>query len=85
MTEHHLDDAITHAYWDREVDCGEASPDSARHNGPRASADGPEMGAWLLGSDPALALTGRKCVPTRLLREGHHFERPTSTRQSQRP
>lgn len=30
-------------------------------------------GAWLLGSDPALALTGRKCMPTRLLREGHHF------------
>lgn len=31
------------------------------------------VGAWLLGSDPALALTGRKCVPTRLLREGYDF------------
>lgn len=30
-------------------------------------------GAWLLGSDPALALTGRKCVPTRLLQEGYEF------------
>lgn len=27
------------------------------------------VGAWLLGSDPALALTGRRCVPTRLLHE----------------
>ncbi len=31
------------------------------------------VGAWLLGSDPALALTGRKCVPARLLREGYAF------------
>lgn len=31
------------------------------------------IGAWLLGSDPALALTGRRCVPTRLLSEHHHF------------
>ncbi len=30
-------------------------------------------GAWLLGSDPALALTGRRCVPTRLLDEGYRF------------
>ena len=30
-------------------------------------------GAWLLGSDPALALSGRMCVPTRLLREGYEF------------
>ena len=31
------------------------------------------IGAWLLGSDPALALTGRRCVPTRLLREDFDF------------
>lgn len=30
-------------------------------------------GAWLLGSDPALALTGRRCVPTRLLEHGFRF------------
>jgi NAD dependent epimerase/dehydratase family enzyme len=29
------------------------------------------IGAWLLGSDPALALTGHRCVPTRLVEEGH--------------
>lgn len=32
------------------------------------------VGAWLLGSDPALALTGRRCVPTRLLEHGFQFE-----------
>lgn len=32
-----------------------------------------KMGAWLLGSDPALALTGRRCVPTRLLADGYEF------------
>lgn len=31
------------------------------------------IGAWLLGSDPALAITGRRCVPQRLLDEGHRF------------
>ncbi|MEM9467354.1 MAG: DUF1731 domain-containing protein [Actinomycetota bacterium] len=31
------------------------------------------VGAWLLGSDPALAITGRRCVPQRLLDEGHRF------------
>jgi len=30
-------------------------------------------GAWLLGSDPGLALTGRRCVPARLLAEGYEF------------
>ena len=34
------------------------------------------VGALLLGSDPALALTGRRCVPTRLLHEGFHFSVP---------
>jgi NAD dependent epimerase/dehydratase family enzyme len=32
-----------------------------------------KIGAQLLGSDPALALTGRRCVPTRLLDEGFEF------------
>lgn len=31
------------------------------------------IGAWLLGSDPALALTGRRCMPSRLLDEGYVF------------
>ena len=31
------------------------------------------IGAWLLGSDPALALTGRRCVPSRLLCEDSDF------------
>lgn len=31
------------------------------------------VGAWLLGSDPALALTGRRGVPTRLLERGFRF------------
>ena len=31
-------------------------------------------GAWALRSDPALALTGRRAVPQRLLEEGHTFE-----------
>lgn len=31
------------------------------------------IGAWLLGSDPALALTSRRAVPTRLLAEGFEF------------
>ncbi len=35
------------------------------------------LGAILLGSDPALALTGRRCVPTRLLEEGFEFSVPT--------
>lgn len=32
------------------------------------------MGALLMGSDPALALTGRRCIPARLLEEGFEFE-----------
>ncbi|MFN3219421.1 MAG: epimerase [Acidimicrobiales bacterium] len=32
------------------------------------------LGAWLLGSDPALALTGRRAIPARLLAEGHRFQ-----------
>lgn len=35
------------------------------------------VGAWLLGSDPALVLTGRQAVPTRLLAEGYRFLTPS--------
>ena len=35
-----------------------------------------QIGARLLGSDPALALTGRRAVPTRLLAEGYQFITP---------
>jgi NAD dependent epimerase/dehydratase family enzyme len=34
------------------------------------------LGAFLMGSDPALALTGRRCVPRRLLDAGFTFEHP---------
>jgi len=34
------------------------------------------LGAWALGSDPALALTGRRAVPRRLLQEGYTFRYP---------
>jgi hypothetical protein len=33
-----------------------------------------KAGASLLGSDPALALTGRRCIPRRLLDEGYQFQ-----------
>lgn len=35
-----------------------------------------KLGAWLMGSDPEIALTGRRCVPARLLDAGFEFERP---------
>jgi uncharacterized protein (TIGR01777 family) len=35
------------------------------------------VGAFLMGSDPALALTGRRCVPRRLVEAGFPFEHPT--------
>lgn len=35
-----------------------------------------KLGAWLIGSDPAIALTGRRCVPARLLEAGFDFELP---------
>jgi uncharacterized protein (TIGR01777 family) len=34
------------------------------------------LGAWFMGSDPALALTGRRCLPTRLAASGFRFEHP---------
>ena len=41
---------------------------------PPAPAPLVKVGAWLMGSDPALALTGRRCVPERLLDAGFGFE-----------
>ena len=38
------------------------------------------MGAVVLRTDPALALTGRRAVPARLLNAGFHFAIPTSTK-----
>lgn len=35
-----------------------------------------KFGAWLMGSDPAIALTGRTCIPARLLDLGFEFEFP---------
>jgi uncharacterized protein (TIGR01777 family) len=35
-----------------------------------------KLGAWLMGTDPRLALTGRPCVPKRLLAEGFAFSFP---------
>lgn len=32
-----------------------------------------KLGARLLGSDPALPLTGRRCIPERLINEGYEF------------
>lgn len=34
------------------------------------------IGALAMGSDPALALTGRRCIPARLLEAGFEFEFP---------
>jgi uncharacterized protein (TIGR01777 family) len=35
------------------------------------------LGAWLMRTDPELALLGRRCVPARLLSEGFTFRFPT--------
>jgi uncharacterized protein (TIGR01777 family) len=43
---------------------------------PPAPAPLVRLGALVMGSDPALALTGRRCVPSRLLREGFEFDLP---------
>lgn len=34
------------------------------------------VGCFFMRTEPVLALTGRRCVPTRLLREGFQFEHP---------
>lgn len=36
-----------------------------------------KFGALLMGSDPAIALTGRRCIPERLLDAGFDFEFPS--------
>lgn len=46
---------------------------------PPAPAPLVHVGALLMRSDPALALTGRRCVPRRLLDAGFGFEHPTFT------
>ncbi len=43
-----------------------------------------EIGARILGSDPALALTGRRAVPTRLLDEGYEFVIPDFEQAAQK-
>ena len=43
---------------------------------PPAPAPFVRIGAAAMGSDPALALTGRRCIPTRLLDEGFGFDFP---------
>jgi NAD dependent epimerase/dehydratase family enzyme len=43
---------------------------------PPAPAALVRIGAFLMGSDPALALTGRRCVPARLLDAGFVFRFP---------
>ncbi|MEV8514861.1 TIGR01777 family oxidoreductase [Dactylosporangium sp. NPDC051484] len=43
---------------------------------PPAPAPLVRLGAMLLRTDPALALTGRRCVPRRLLEAGFEFEHP---------
>ena len=35
-----------------------------------------KMGAWLIGTDPTLALTGQRCVPKHFLETGFKFEFP---------
>lgn len=34
------------------------------------------VGAWLMRTDPALALTGRRCIPRRLQEAGFEFRHP---------
>jgi uncharacterized protein (TIGR01777 family) len=43
---------------------------------PPAPAWAVRIGAWLMGSDGRLALTGRPCVPKRLLEQGFEFDFP---------
>jgi uncharacterized protein len=31
------------------------------------------IGSWLMGTEPSLALTGRRCIPRRLIEEGFEF------------
>jgi uncharacterized protein (TIGR01777 family) len=43
---------------------------------PPAPAPLVRVGAWAMGTDPALALMGRRCVPKRLMDAGFTFEYP---------
>ncbi len=43
---------------------------------PPAPGMGVRVAAWLMRSDPELALLGRRCVPTRLMNEGFTFRFP---------
>lgn len=45
--------------------------------GPPVPAWALHAGAWLLGSDPRVALTGRRGIPARLEREGFSFRYPS--------
>jgi uncharacterized protein (TIGR01777 family) len=44
---------------------------------PPAPAPLVRLGSWLMRTDPELALLGRRCVPTRLLKEGFTFQFPS--------
>jgi hypothetical protein len=52
---------------------------SALHRPPSPPTPKPlvHVGALLMGTDPALALTGRRCVPRRLLDRGFTFDQPS--------
>jgi uncharacterized protein len=43
---------------------------------PPAPAWAVRFGSWLMRTDPSLALTGRRCRPTRILRMGFKFQFP---------
>jgi uncharacterized protein (TIGR01777 family) len=43
--------------------------------GPPAPSLAVRIGAWVMGVDASLALTGQRCTPTRLVREGFQFIR----------
>ena len=49
---------------------------AGRRWGVRSPEPVARIGARLLGSDPALALTGRRAIPSRLLEEGFEFTTP---------
>jgi uncharacterized protein (TIGR01777 family) len=44
---------------------------------PRVPEPMVRLGAWMMRTDPELALLGRRCVPTRLTKEGFVFKYPS--------